>query len=72
MSDLFELEQTQRMSREQAAKRLRELADSLERHNSVRVARAGLTVTVDVPDEVELGFEVEIGEENEIEVEISW
>jgi amphi-Trp domain-containing protein len=70
--DLFELDQNQRMSREQAAARLRALADSLERHNSVEVERSGKRVTIAVPDEVELGFEVEIGEENEIEVEIRW
>ncbi|MCL8025239.1 amphi-Trp domain-containing protein [Nocardioides bruguierae] len=70
--DLFELEQTQRMTREEAAARLRELADSLERHNSVRVTRAGVTVTVAVPDVVDVCFEVEAGDGGEIEVEISW
>lgn len=70
--DLFELDQTQRMSREQAAARLRALADSLSRHNGIEVERGGKRITIAVPDEVELGFEVEIGEDNEIEIEISW
>ncbi|WGX96721.1 amphi-Trp domain-containing protein [Nocardioides sp. L-11A] len=72
MDDLFEIDQTQRLRREEAAARLRALADSLERHNSVTFEREGRRITVDVPDEVELTVEVEIGEENELEVELRW
>ena len=50
--ELFEHEEELRMTREQAAGRLRELADQLERHNEVKVSRDGLQVTVKVPDEV--------------------
>lgn len=32
----------------------------------------GREVTVAVPDEVDVALEVEVGEENEIEVEITW
>lgn len=60
------------MSREAAADRLRELADQLSRHNEVSFVRDGREITVSVPDEVEFTFEVELGEDNEIEVEISW
>jgi len=70
--DLFELDQTQRVSREEAAKRLHALADALARHNSVEFERNGHRITVEVPDEVELSVEVEIGEENELEIELSW
>jgi amphi-Trp domain-containing protein len=70
--ELFELDQTQRVSREEAAKRLRALADALARHNSVEFERNGHRITVEVPDEVELSVEVEIGEENELEIELSW
>ncbi|MDP9821364.1 amphi-Trp domain-containing protein [Nocardioides massiliensis] len=70
--ELFELDQTQRVSREEAAKRLHALADALARHNSVEFERNGHRITVDVPDEVELSVEVEIGEENELEIELSW
>ncbi|MDQ6526330.1 amphi-Trp domain-containing protein [Nocardioides sp. LHD-245] len=72
MDDLFEIDQTQRLRREEAAARLRALADSLERHNSVTFERDGRRITVDVPDEVELTVEVEIGEENELEIELRW
>ncbi|MCB0989254.1 MAG: amphi-Trp domain-containing protein [Acidimicrobiales bacterium] len=71
--ELFEHEEELRMTREQAAGRLRELADQLERHNEVKVSRDGLQVTVKVPDEVTFELEVEIeADESEIEVTISW
>lgn len=70
--DLFELDESQQMTREQAAARLHALADSLARHNSVEVIREGKRITGQVPDRVELKFEVEIGEESELEVELSW
>ena len=70
--ELFETEQKQKLTREQAAARLRDLADQLARHNSVEFTRNGHSVTVAVPDEVELKVEVEIGDENELEIELSW
>jgi amphi-Trp domain-containing protein len=70
--DLFETGTTQKMSREDAAAKLRDLADSLSRHNSVEVARDGRRVTVSVPDQVDLKIEVELGDENELEIELTW
>lgn len=70
--DLFDTDDTVKVSREEAAKRLHALADSLERHNSVEFIRNGNRVTVDVPDEVQLKVEVELGEENELEIELNW
>jgi amphi-Trp domain-containing protein len=70
--DLFEIDDTQRMSREDAAARLRALADALARNNSVEFERGGQRITVRVPDEVELKIEVELGDENELEVELTW
>lgn len=69
---LLEFEQSGRMRREEAAKRLHEIADELARHNELRFTRDGVDYTVDVPDEVELKVEIEIGDESEIEIEISW
>jgi amphi-Trp domain-containing protein len=69
---LIEHSESQRMSREAAAERLRQLADELARHNEVTFVRDGRQVTVAVPDEVELTLEVEVGEENEIEIELNW
>jgi len=70
--DLFETDQTQRLSREDAAAKLRALADALSRHNSVEFEKNGHRITVDVPDEVELSVEIEIGDENELEIELRW
>lgn len=70
--ELFDTDDTQRLSREAAAEKLRALADSLSRHNSVQFQRGGKTVTVDVPDEVTLKVEVELGDENEVEIELTW
>ena len=70
--DLFEMNETRTMSREEAAARLRALADSLAKHNSVEFTREGGRVTVAVPDEVNLKVEVELGEDNEVEIELTW
>lgn len=71
--DLFEISETVRLSREDAAKRLHEIADSLARHNSLEFDRDGLKFTVDVPKEVELEIELEVGEDGtELEIEIRW
>ena len=60
------------MRREEAAARLREIADMLERHNQLEFSREGLRFTVDVADEVTVELELEVGEENELEIEIRW
>ena len=70
--DLFEMDETRTMTREEAATKLRALADSLSRHNSIEFERDGGRITVAVPDEVHLKVEVEVGEENEVEIELTW
>lgn len=71
--DLFELSEEHTMSREEAAARLRDLADQLARHNALEVVREGIRFTVKVPDQVRFSFEVEVGSDSsEIEVEIGW
>lgn len=71
--DLVEMSEQRRMRREEAAERLREIADSLSRHNDFRFEREGIPFTVKVPDEVDVKVKVEIeDDETEIEIEISW
>ena len=70
--DLFEMDETTTMTREEAAAKLHALADALARHNSVELVRNGARVTVAVPDEVNLKVEVELGESNELEIELTW
>ncbi len=70
--ELLELTQEQTMSREAAAARLRDLADQLARHNQIEFLREGIRYSVMVPDEVRLKIEIEIGDESEIEFELTW
>ena len=71
--DLFEIDETQTLSREEAAARLHAFADVLAKNNAVEFERDGRRITVHVPDEVNLKVEVEIGDdEREIEIELTW
>jgi amphi-Trp domain-containing protein len=71
--DIFEVEQKERLRREQVAARLRTLADMLERHNDIEFERGGMRFTVHVPDEVQLKVELEIeSDERELEIELTW
>ena len=73
MSDeLIEVTEQEVLSREAAAARLRHLADQLARHNQIEFVREGKRYSVTVPDEVRLKVEIEIGDENEIEFELTW
>ena len=71
--NFLELEEKQRMRREEAAARLHALADALASNNEVEFERGDLRFTVRVPDEVTFKLEIEIGdEEREIEIELTW
>jgi amphi-Trp domain-containing protein len=71
--DLFEIDETKRLRREEAAARLHDLADVLARNNEVEFERDGRRITVSVPDEVNMKIEVELGdEERELEIELTW
>jgi amphi-Trp domain-containing protein len=70
--ELLELTQELTLSREAAAARLRALADQLARHNQVEFLRDGIRYSVMVPNEVRLKIEIEIGDESEIEFELTW
>ena len=71
--ELMEISKKRKMGREEAAKLLHELADSLARHNAVDFTQNGIKVHVKVPYKVTVEFEVEIeSDESSIEIEISW
>jgi amphi-Trp domain-containing protein len=71
--DLIEFEEQRTMRREDAAKRLHEIADALASNNAFEFERNGRRFTVHVPDEVELSVEFEAGDEGrELEIELSW
>jgi amphi-Trp domain-containing protein len=71
--DLLEIEEKREMRREEAAKLLHRIADSLGRQNNLQFVREGLKFVVDVPDQVEVELELEIGDDgNSLEIEINW
>lgn len=71
--DLIEIADKETLSREDAAARLRALADALAQNNEVEFERGGMRITVHVPDQVDLKLEIEVGdEESELEVELTW
>jgi amphi-Trp domain-containing protein len=71
--DIFEVEQKERLSREEVAARLRNLADMLARHNDIEFERGGMRFKVNVPDEVNLKLELEVeSDECEFEIELTW
>jgi amphi-Trp domain-containing protein len=71
--DLLEIEEKQTLRREEAAGRLRSLADALARHNDVEFDRGGLHFKLKIPDEVHLKVELEVGDdETELEIELTW
>jgi amphi-Trp domain-containing protein len=70
---MIEHESEATLSREEAAARLRELADMLSRQNAVTFDLDGLKTTLKVPGEVTWSIEIEATDDGgEIEVEISW
>jgi amphi-Trp domain-containing protein len=71
--DIFEVEQKERLSREEVVARLHNLADMLARHNDIEFDRGGMRFTVRVPDEIELKLELEVGsDKRELEIELTW
>jgi amphi-Trp domain-containing protein len=71
--DIFEIEQKETLSREEAAKRLHLLADMLARENEIQFERDGMKITAHVADEVQLKIELEIeSDERELEIELKW
>ena len=71
--DLIEITDRERLGREEAAARLRAIADMLARHNDVEFERGGIRFKVHVPDEVDFKLEIEIEtDERELEIELKW
>ena len=71
--DIFEVEQKERLSREEVAARLRTLADMLAGHNDIEFERGGMRFTVNVPDELNVKVELEIeSDKRELEIELTW
>jgi len=71
--ELLELKEKTNLPREEAAARLREIADELASGNDIVLQSGQLRFVSRVPDEVRLKveFEVEDGE-TEFEIELTW
>jgi amphi-Trp domain-containing protein len=71
--EILKIESEELVSREEAAARLRAIADALAAHNDVEMEWEGKRVTVHVADQVKLEVEIEVGDdETELEIELKW
>jgi amphi-Trp domain-containing protein len=72
--DLVELKQKETLRREEAAARLRAIADELASGNDVVLERDNIRFVARVPDEVNLKIEFEIEDDGgaELEIELTW
>ncbi len=69
----FELKEKSTLSREEAAKRLHQIADELASGNDIVLERKGARFITKVPHEVELKIEFEVeDDETEFEIELTW
>lgn len=69
----LELKEKSTMSREEAAKRLHEIADELASGNDIVLERSGARFVAKVPNQVALKVEFEMeDEETEFEIELTW
>jgi amphi-Trp domain-containing protein len=71
--ELMELKEKVALSREDAAARLREIADELGGNNDVLIERDDIRFVAQVPDQVHLKVEFEIKDDGtELEIELTW
>ena len=71
--DILNVESNETVSREQAAGRLRAIADSLASSEDRALEWGDKHVRLRVADEVRLEIEIEVGEdETELEIELKW
>ena len=70
---LMELKNKTTLSREEAATRLRAIADELASGNDVVIEREDLRLVAHVPEQVNLKVEFEIEDDGtELEIELTW
>jgi amphi-Trp domain-containing protein len=72
--DAFEVERRETLTRDEAATRLRRIANLLSGEGEeVRFDRGEMKFKVAIPDKVEWKVEFELGEEeSELEIELKW
>ena len=71
--DVIEIEKKEVLKREEAAARLRGIADLLSGESDLEFEQGGLNIKFHVPDEVHFKVELEIEtDERELEIELTW
>jgi amphi-Trp domain-containing protein len=72
--DTFEVEQRETLTRDEAATRLRRIANLLSgAGEEVKFDRGEMKFKVAIPNEIQWKVEFELGEEeNELEIELKW
>jgi amphi-Trp domain-containing protein len=71
--DTVEVKEKVAVGREEAARRLRAIAEELESGSDIVLERDGLRFAARVPDKVQLKIEFEIGDDGaEFEIELTW
>ena len=71
--DLVELKEKETLGREEAAARLRAIADELASGYDIVLERDNLRFVARVPDEVNLKIEFEVEDDgSEFEIELTW
>ncbi|MCB0865381.1 MAG: amphi-Trp domain-containing protein [Solirubrobacterales bacterium] len=70
----FEVEKKERITRLEAATRLRYIATILSAEGEeIEFKRGGMEFSVEMPEEIEFKVELELdGDDNELEIEITW
>jgi amphi-Trp domain-containing protein len=73
VTELMELKEKTTLSREEAAQRLRAIADELASGNDIVLERERMRFKARVPDEVNLKIEFEVDDDGaEFEIELTW
>jgi amphi-Trp domain-containing protein len=71
--ELIEISDKKKMTREEAAKLLHSIADSLARQNKLEFHQGGIKVVVDVAKQVEVEIEMDVEtDKSSLEIEINW
>jgi len=72
--DKFEVEKREKVTRTEAATRLRRIANLLSSgEDEVEFERGGMKFKVAIPDAIDLKVELELdSEESELEIELKW
>ncbi len=71
--ETFEVEKRETLTREEAATRLRRIANLLSgAGEEVKFDRGGMDFKVTIPDQLQWKVELELGDENELEIEMKW